>query len=351
MTALFPDAPRPRSVRRAALAATAAALVLAGCDVDWGGADLGLETPATAVQADSARAEQAADTLPALPEGPLLFAARLAPDGRARVAAVARWTPGGPADLDWPPDASSAWRQAYLGAFQAPGARLPLYARGRRIGTLILDDVQASGNAACPPISAGHVLVRPGVAVPDVAFAWPSDDAPPPEAVAAPVSTSRLRTFGPIMAERLLQQSGVERAFLARQADLQPVAFPGDTAAGMAATYLIADTLAPVPSTAGSSTSLFFLARFDRTEGYLSEWTRVARYDSTGGKDVLVHLAMVPADGGWMEMVRRVQGDGERLAAARVDTADGGEIVWTGRPDCPVLPDPPPAAAGAAGGP
>lgn len=348
MTVLLPDAPRNGSARRVVLAAAAAALALAGCDLEWGGAEVGLETPATAVRADSVRAEQAADTLPALPEGPLLFAARLSPDGRARTAAVARWGADGPVELDWLADASEAWRQAYLGAFQAPGTRLPLYARGRRIGTLILDDVEASGNGACPPVSAGHVLVRPGVSVPEVAFAWPSDDPPPPEAVAAPVSTSRLRTFGPIMAERLLQEAGVERAFLARQADLQPIAFPGDTAAGLAATYLIADTLAPVPSTAGSSTSLFFLARFDRTEGYLSEWTRVARYDSTGGKDVLVHLTMVPADRGWLEMVRRVQGDGERLAAARIDTADGGEIVWTGGTECPVLPDPPPATAAAA---
>ncbi len=191
------------------------------------------------------------------------------------------------------------------------------------------------------------MLTRPGVGVPDVAFAWLSDDAPPPEAVAAPISTSRLRTFGPIMAERLLQQAGVERAFLARQADLQPVAFPGDTAAGMAATYLIADTLAPVPSTAGSSVSLFFLARFDRSDGYVSEWQRVARYDSTGGKDVLVHLGMIPAGERRLEMLRRVQDDGERLAAARLDPAGGGEIVWTGGTECPVVPAPPPPAAGA----
>lgn len=347
MTALLPDVRSARPARRTAVAAAAAALALAACDAEWGGTELGLETPATAARADSLRAAQTADTLPSLPEGPLLFAARLAPDGRARVAAVARLGPDGPADLGWLTDASSEWRQAFVDAFQAPGTRLPLYARGTRIGTLILDGVETTGDAACPPVSDGHVLTRPGVAAPDVAFAWPSDDAPPPEAVAAPVSTSRLRTFGPIMAERLLQQAGVERAFLARQADLQPVAFPGDTAAGMAATYLIADTLAPVPSTAGSSVSLFFLARFDRSDGYVSEWQRVARYDSTGGKDVLVHLGMIPAGERRLEMVRQVREDGERLAAARLDPAGGGEIVWTGGTACPVVPAPPPPGGGA----
>lgn len=341
MTALLPFVRRARSARRAALSVAAAVLALTACDMEWGGTELAFETPATAARADSLRAELEADTLPALPEGPLLFAARLAPDGRARVAAVARLGPDGPADLDWLADASSEWRQAFVDDFQAPGSQLPLYGRGTRIGTLILGEVQSSGPGACPPVSAGHVLMRPGVAAPEVAFAWPSDDPPPPEAVAAPVSTSRLRTFGPIMAERLLQENRVERAFLARQADLQPVAFPGDTAPGMAATYLIADTLAPVPSTAGSSVSVFFLARFDRSDGYVSEWTRVARYDSAGGKDVLVHLAMIPADGGRLEMLRQVQADGERLAAARLGTEGGGEIVWTGGTECPVVPDPP----------
>lgn len=326
----------------------AAALALAGCELEWGGTEVGFETPATAARADSLRTAQAADTLPSLPEGPILFAARLAPDGRARVAAVARLGPDGPEDLGWRPDASEAWRQAFVDSLQAPGTRLPLYARSARLGTLILEDVQTSGNAACPPVSAGHVLVPPGVGAPSVGFAWPGEDPTPPRAVAAPLSTSRLRTFGPIMAERLLRQNGVERAFLAQQADLQPISVPGDTAAGLAATYLIADTLAPVPSTSGSSVSLFFVAHFDRTEGYISEWTRVARYDSTGGKDVLVHLETVPRDGGRMVMLRRVQADGERMAAARLDPG-GGELVWTGGTECPVIPEPP--GTGVAGAP
>lgn len=346
MTA-HPTRPRPASPARPAALLLAAALVLTACEAEWGGAEVGLETPASAARADSLRAEQEADTLPSLPRGPLLFAVRLAPDGRARVAAVARLGPDGPTDMEWLADASDAWRQAFVDSLQAPGARLPLYARSVRLGTLVLEDVEVEGDAACPPVSRGRVLVPPGVEAPPVAFAWPDEAAPPPRAIPAPVSTSRLRTFGPIMAERLLQQNGVERAFLARPADLQPVAFPGDTAAGMAATYLVADTLAPVPSTAGSSTSLFFLARFDRTEGYVSEWTRVARYDSTGGKDILVHLAAIPSDGGRLEMLRRVQADGERLAAARLGPG-GGEIVWTGGTGCPAVPAPPGSGSPAA---
>lgn len=341
MTALLPDVPRVRPARRAVLALAGAALLLAACDVEWGGTELGLETPATAARADSLRAAQAADTLAPLPEGPLLFAARLSPDGRARVAAVAREGPDGPTDLEWPTDPSGAWRQAFVDTFQAPGSRLPLYARGVRLGTLILEEVQAEGNAGCPPVSGGYALVRPGVALPGVAFVRGAEDPEPPRAVPAPVSTSRLRTFGPIMAERLLQQNGVERAFLARQADLQPVTFPGDTASGMAATYLIGDTLAPVPATGGQSVSLFFLARFDRSQGYVSEWSRVARYDSTGGKDVLVHLAMIPSEGGRLEMVRRVRPDGERLAAARLAPGNADELIWTRGADCPVLPPAP----------
>lgn len=340
-----PDDRRRSGPRASAVVTALCLLALAACEVEWGGAELGLETPATAARADSMRAEQAADTLPSLPEGPLLFAARLAPDGRARVAAVGRLGPDGPEDLDWPADASSAWRRAYVDSLQAPGSRLPLHARGTRLGTLVLGDAIDEGDGACPPVSEGRVLVPPGVAAPGVAFAWRSDDPAPPEAVAAPVSTSRLRTFGPIMAERLLQEAEVERAFLARQADLQPVAFPGDTAAGMAATYLIGDTLAPVPPAGGSAVSLFFLARFDRSDGYVSEWTHVARYDSAEGKDVLVHLALLPDEGGRLAMVRRLGAGSERLAAARIEATGGGRIAWTAGTECARVPDP---AAGAA---
>lgn len=326
------------------LPALAAVLLLAaGCEVEWGGARVGLETPERPAPADSSRAAtDAEDELPPLPEGPLLHVVRVDPDGRAAVLPAARMTPAGPAPLGLPEDPPERWWEAFDDSLRAPGTELPLHATGRRVGTLILGEPGEPVNAGCPAPSEGRVLLPPGAPVPGIAFAWSpvaGEASPPPSPAARPVSTRRLRLFGPILAERLLEAAGVEQSFLARRAAFEPVAFAGDTAPGMAATYLIGDTLAPVPPRSDPAHSLFFLARYDPSEGYVPVWSRVATYRDTADKTVLAHLGWIEVPGGRVDLLRRIDARGVRMAAVRTGGPEppGEEPGWIASGRCPVL--------------
>ncbi len=318
-----------------------AALLAAGCEVEWGGARVGLETPERAEPVDTAAAEPETPDLPPLPEGPLLHVVRIREGGRALALPAARMTARGPVALDLPADPPDPWWDRFDDSLRAPGTEVPLYATGRRIGTLVLGEVRGPAEAGCPAPSDGRILLPPGAEAPELAFAWtptPGATAPSPEPRARPTSSRRLRLFGPILAERLLQEAGVDRSFLARRAALEPVAFPGDTAPGMAATYLIGDTLAPVPPTSDEASSLFFLARYDPSEGYVPVWSRAASYADTADKLVLSHVDWLPAPEGRVEVLRRTDARSVRLAAARVGGEDAsGELDWTASSRCPVL--------------
>ncbi len=319
----------------------AALLAAAACDVEWGGARVGLETPERPGSVDTARTEAEEDDLPPLPEGPLLHVVRVDGDGRATALPAARMTPAGPAPLDLPDNPPEEWWERFADSLRAPGTELPLHATGRRVGTLILGAAGEPVNAECPAAAEGRVLLPPAAPVPGVAFAWtPTAGERPrsPEPAARPASTRRLRLFGPILAERLLTEAGVEQSFLARRAAFEPVAFPGDTAPGMAATYLIGDTLAPVPPRSDPAHSLFFLARFDPSDGYVPVWSRAATYRDTADKVVLSHLDWIVAPEGRVELLRRIDARGVRMASVRTGGEEPPEEPgWIASGRCRVL--------------
>lgn len=329
--------------RSAALvpALAAALLLTAACDVEWGGARVDLETPDRPATVDTARAEPEETDQPPLPEAPLLHVVRVDGDGRATALPAARMTPAGPAPLELPESPPEGWWERFDDSLRPPGAELPLHATGRRIGTLILGAAGEPVNAGCPAPAEGRVLLPPGAAVPGVAFAWAptAGERPrPPEPAARPASGRRLRLFGPILAERLLEDAGVGQPFLARRAALEPVAFTGDTAPGMAATYLIGDTLAPVPPRSDPAHSLFFLARFDPSDGYVPVWSRTATYRDTAGKTILSHLDWIVAPEGRVDLLRRIDARGGRLAAVRTGGGEPpDEPGWIASGRCRVL--------------
>lgn len=319
-----------------------ALLTLTACEVDWEGARLDVETPSSSGgEADTAETVEVEPELPALPDGPLLHAVRVDPDGRAVAVPAARMTRRGPAPLDLPSDPPETWWQLFADSLQAVGTELPLYTTGRRVGTLILDAGREAVNEGCPFAVAGHVLLPPETESPGLAFAWSpvsGESAPRPEPPVRPESTRRLRVFAPILAERILNDAGVENSFLARRAALKAVTFAGDTALGVAATYLINDSLSAGPPSAGPSSSLFFLARFDRSEGYVPVWSRTVTYRDTASKEVLDHLDWLPAREGRIELLRRIDARRVGMAAARTGDGDGGgELSWTSSDRCPVL--------------
>lgn len=308
-----------------------------GCDVEWSGARFGIEQPDDGSTADTAVAEAEAP-LPPLPRGPLLFYVRATPSGSALAAPAARIGPdGGLLELSLPDSMPRAWRARFDSAFYAPGLELALHSASRRSGSLVLSG-SSTPDASCPPVARGRLFVSPGAPAPGEALAvapgtW--SDSPGPGTGADP--DDRIELFAPILAERLLDERGVERAFLAQLAQLTAVPFPGSDRPGMAASYLIADTLAPTPPP-DSAVSLFYLARFSQDQGYTPEWVRVHRYDAGGGKRAYGYVAAADGPDGRVHFLRLYDDSSVRLAALWPDSAGGpGEIAWTGTDRCSPL--------------
>lgn len=324
---------------RAALVSILVLAAATACDFEWGGAHLSLETPPSRDTA-AAEVEPRADSLPPLPEGPLLYAVRPAPQGGGvSVTPIARFAEGRPAPLGWPSDPPATWRERFRESFLRPGLELPLYARGRRLGSVIMESVGEPVNAGCPSVARARLLLPPGAVLPSWSFARGDAAADPlPEAVAPGEPSQRMLTFGPILAERLLRSAGEERPYLARPAELSAVLLPGDTVPAMAATYLIGDTLAPVPPTASPSTSLFFLAGYREGSGYVSVWSVTESYSEPSRKVAFSHLDWLPEGGTarGVELLLRVSDSDVRLAAAEVDREEReGSVVWVEGEACP----------------
>lgn len=325
---------------RTALVLLLAALSAAGCDFEWGGARVALETPPAREDTAASSSEATPDSLPPLPEGPLLYAVRRAPQGSgALVTPVARLEGGRPAALEWPADPPAAWRDEFRARFLHPGLELPLYSGGRWLGSVIMEAVGEPVNARCPGSARARLLLPPGARVPPWSFAGGSVPAGllPEEAAVPAEPDRRMLTFGPILAERLLRDAGEDRPYLARPAELAPVPMPGDTLPGMAATYLIGDTLAPAPPASPPATSLFFVAAYREGSGYVPIWSVVESYSEAPAKVVFAHLDWIPGtgEGPDLEILRRVSATDVRLAAAEVDPGSReGRVVWTEGETC-----------------
>ncbi len=323
-----------------------------GCDVEWSGARIGIEEPegGPASAEDSAAVEP--EPLPPLPRPPLLYYVRVDPSGRALAAPAARFGPDGRLrELTLPDTTPRAWRARFDSAFHPSGRELALHSASRRAGSLVLSGSR-SPDPSCPPVAEGQVFVAPGAPVPDEALAMPGGTwaaEPGPGVRAEP--DDRIRLFAPILAERLLGEEGIERAFLAELVDLAAVPYPGSQRAGMAASYLIGDTLAPAPPS-DSAVSLFYLARYSSDEGYTPRWVRLHRYDASGGKRAYGYVAAADGPYGRVHFLRQYGASSVRLAALWPDSAgDPGEISWTAGERCSPLDLAERAAAGGGGGP
>ena len=332
-----PSAP---SARILLLVVAALAPAWAGaCDVDWAGARIGIEEPAGGPSADDDTAAAEAEIpLPPLPRGPILYYVRVTPSGDALAAPAARvGSDGRLLDLALPDTMPEAWRARFDSAFYPSGRELALHSASRRAGSLVLSGSR-SPDASCPPVAEGQVFLAPGAPVPDEALALPAGTwaaEPGPGVRAEP--DDRIRVFAPILAERLLGERGVERAFLAQLMDLAAVPFPESERTGMAASYLIGDTLAPTPP-ADSAVSLFYLARYSAEEGYIPQWVRLHRYDAGGGKRAYAYVAAADGPDGRVHFLRLFDESSVRLTALWPDSAGSpGEIAWSAADRCSPL--------------
>ena len=271
-----------------------------------------------------------------LPEGELLYLVRFeGPEGAVRVAAAASFAEGLPATMSLPAVIDEAYRARFDSAFYAPDAELALHAGGHRIGTLILDGSTDVPDTGCLSSAAGRALLVPGTAVPEFAFAWGSRlPAGAASAYTAMEADNRMRTFGPVLAENLLRRGGESRPYLAQRAEMTGIEWIGDERPAMTATYLVNDDLAGAsPSNAASS--LFFLARFDRTRGYVSSWSEVRRYGSGRPRVAFTYVGALTGPAGRVDFVKRHTDSAIGLAAS-LDGEDRA-IDWMEEGECSAL--------------
>lgn len=315
-----------------------AACVAAACQVEWGGGEIAFEDPAP--PPDSAAAEELEPEQIPLPPGPHLFAVRLDASGAVRAVPLAALgnVDGRTAlsDVSIPESEDPTFRARFDSTYLAAGRELELLARGARIGTVVLDGVPAPGTGACPSVATGQALLPPGQDVPTIAFAVPpgvSGFSTPRRA--PPLEPNRSMTVaGPVLAERLI---GGDRAFLAQRVAMSPVRISGDSLPGMAATYLIADSLAPGPP-GSQAVSLFFLARFEPAQGFLPLWQEVRRYDDAAGKEAFEYVDWIRIGVDRIDALRRYDASatGFALGVTGPDDDERG-VTWVEPSACDAL--------------
>lgn len=321
------------------LSLLACVLLAAGCEAEWGGARFALEDPAPPpAEPEASDPSAEAEEVP-LPDGPLLYLARPLGPGTARVTPVAGLPAGGgvPRPLELPERLAPEFRARFDSAFLRAGTELVLQRWGRRIGSVVLSDSPSVGDPACPSVAEGRLLLVPGQELPPFSPALPAELAPTlPERVPALEPVRGMTLAAPVIAERLI---GGDRAYLARLVALQAVRIASDTAPGIAATYLIADSLGPGPPD-GDAVSLFFLSAPDPARGYVTRWSELRRYASPERKEAFVYLDWALTPAGRLHLLRLYDGESTRLAAGFVPEGADEEaagIEWREDPRCPAL--------------
>lgn len=317
-------------------------LCFTACEVEWGGGRLALEDPSPPEPEPVAEGEAPPSPLP---EAPLLYVVRLRPDGRGVAAPTARITSDSSADvslgtLGLPRPIDEEYRQRFTDRFYVPGTELALVVGGQRVGSLVLEEPAPAPEGCLAPATA-QAFFPPGAPVPRFGFGVPLDLAPATVGRAlARDPTSRMVTFGPVLAEQLLRAGGEPRPFLAQRIALEAIA-GADTVADMVATYLISDSLAAGPPGTDAA-SLFFVATYEATRGFVPVWREVRRYGTADEKEAFAYFGWIDLRGARFDFVRRVDASGVRLAASRApeDWRDRvalarREIEWMEATPCP----------------
>lgn len=316
----------------ALLAVLALGLPLAACDVEWGGAQIALEDPAPEEEVEDTPEEEVVIPLPA---GPLLYRVQTDDDGTATVVPVARMTDSLPADLELPEEFDADYRARFDSAFLASGTELAFIADGRRIGSILLGDDRFAWNATCPSATDATTLLVTGQQLPVSGFALPLALVESDPGASNPVETDRrMRTYGPVLTENLLEARGYDRAYLAQRADLGTVSYTGDEGPAIVATYLVNDSL-KLEWTEGRAVSLFFMARYDPSRGYYSVWHEYRRYRSAEDREVFTYENWIETPPGRLDFLE-LYGDGTIRLAASLEREDARkrQIDWTESERC-----------------
>lgn len=316
----------------AGLAVLALGIPLAACEVEWGGAEVALEDPAPVEEVEEIPEEEVIVPLPA---GPLLYRVRVGGDGAATAVPIARMTDSVPVDMELPEEFDSDFRSRFDSAFLAPGTELALVADGRRIGSVLLGDRRYTWGLTCPSAVGATTLLASGQQLPVSGFALPLDMVAASPGSSNPVEPDRrMRTYGPVLTENILEQRGYDRAYLAQRAALGTVSYAGDAGPAIVATYLVNDSLS-TSWTEALSVSLFFMARFDASRGYYPVWHEYRRYRSADDREVFTYLNWIDVPPGRLDFLERY-GDGDVRLTASLEREDvrKRQIDWTESERC-----------------
>lgn len=305
---------------------------LAACDVQWGGAQIALVDPAP--ETEVAEEASAQPERVSLPLEPLLFAVGLNSDG-ARAVPVARLVDEGLADLGTSAGADETFWPRFEGTLQAAGTELGLYARGTRVGSLVVDSLIGGGAGECPAAMSVSILLLPGSAAPQAAFAHAVRFDSQLQPVRASQVDNRMRASGPVLAERLLTSAGENRPYLAQRTSMGAIAYGADQRDAMVATYIVNDRLEG-PAPRGEASSVFFLARFEPSRGYVPVWSEVRRYGQGSGKESFTYLESFAAGFGRVDVLVRNDGQSRRLAAGVARERDR-QLDWLDPGNCEPL--------------
>lgn len=327
----------PRRRLKALTAVCALNLILLGsCDnVSWGGAQFAvIPPPPKAEEPETATADAATGEMPS-----------------GAVLSYVRMTAGGPVLMPvgeiagdslrrlGDPDEPDRYWTRFVGEEMRQGAEYVLYAKGRRVGTFVIQGASVPEPGVCPalPQAQGYTELTSGAGTSAEYLALPKRFAPDlnvsvDSAVAR--ATRRMSIVGPILAERMLRARSADLPGNWQVAMRQAQAFPAEEGRDLAfsATFLVGDTLGPGLDDSGYS--LFFIAMPDPgATGYDTAYVNFRDYPSSGkaaprvidfldwdrdGNGELL-LQVYGTQGSWFEAVGKVGDDWQTILELRCE--------------------------------
>ncbi|HET7275820.1 MAG TPA: hypothetical protein VFI91_11700 [Longimicrobiaceae bacterium] len=298
---------------------------LHGCDnVEWGGADLDIVPPPPPLNAIPVAPDEQVFAEYGLPTGSVLFKVVQLEQG-AQLIPVAEVSGDSLRTLRRPaavaPDAfESKFREAVIPV----GSQFELFRRGANVGTFVVHGYGEVTPCGLPTATGNATVVAAATQVPQF-LAFRQGLAPRVIGeYSPPVIDGSINTYASIVAERLILQAGLPRprSWVGAQRDLQALEIAQGANPEMAATYLVADSLAAGPAGDGGY-SVFYIADYESRRGYSPVYQEVRDYSKTGkaapklldylnwdgreGDEILIQV--FGEEGSWYEALGREGGE------------------------------------------
>lgn len=231
-------------------------LGLSACDnVEWGGIQVKVESPA---RGDSTAVEEAVEAGeegpegPALPPGPVVFTAQRTEGGRVALRPLA--SVGQDTLLSFPLQREEpGFNDLLVAERMSPGTRYTLFAEGTRVGTVVADTVVSRpGRCGSLPVAVGTVELVPEAMAVERFIALPEGSGlPRRHSPFLPREHNYdQRVAGLSLASDAIGSSGAvwPQSVLETRADMQAFELDGDRTGGIAGTFLFQDALRVGPS-------------------------------------------------------------------------------------------------------